>query len=344
MADQDAKRNVPDEIDGQRRTYKGLSLGTALICIGTVLLLNTLDVLDWGVWFDLVKLWPLFLISVGLRMVFADTSLHPLSLLGPLLLVCGTIAVAVTYSHGTSRPALGPLEGTSLELDCPAPPPDTPVQILLRLSDGEIRFVAEPGSASLHSRSTSVPAGTAGLRGGLRYEGRDPRPVCGDKGALRVGRPGGTPLHMVLPFHGGRDRWDAHLFSPSPVDLSLKLTAATAQIDLRAFVLHDVDLETAATSVTLRLGRPRGRVPVRVEGGAVNLEILVPGGTCYTLRRDKALTVLDADDLREPVRRRRRISSTACRSSAPSGDDPHYEFTLELPLSRVSVETDPSGS
>ncbi len=49
---------------------RNYSWGSFLIFIGIVLLLNTLDVLPWNVWTEIIKFWPLFLIIGGLSIIF----------------------------------------------------------------------------------------------------------------------------------------------------------------------------------------------------------------------------------------------------------------------------------
>lgn len=65
------------------RFFKGL----VIILVGIILLLNNLSILEWSVWFNLLKLWPLLLISLGISFIFRTR----LSWLGPLLLLLGVI-------------------------------------------------------------------------------------------------------------------------------------------------------------------------------------------------------------------------------------------------------------
>ena len=61
--------------------------GLVIILIGVILLLNNLNILEWSIWFNLLKLWPLLLISLGISFIFR----RRLSWLGPLLLLLGVI-------------------------------------------------------------------------------------------------------------------------------------------------------------------------------------------------------------------------------------------------------------
>lgn len=61
--------------------------GLVLILIGVIFILNNLNILDWHVWVNIIKLWPLLLISLGIGFIFR----RRLSWLGPLLILIGII-------------------------------------------------------------------------------------------------------------------------------------------------------------------------------------------------------------------------------------------------------------
>lgn len=68
--------------------------GLVIILIGVILLLNNLNLMDWSIWFNIFKLWPLLLISIGISLIFK----RRLSWLGPLLLLLGVIfAIGTSY-------------------------------------------------------------------------------------------------------------------------------------------------------------------------------------------------------------------------------------------------------
>lgn len=47
-----------------------ITTGFALVILGILLLLNTLGFLNWAVWPYLLRWWPVFLIALGLELVF----------------------------------------------------------------------------------------------------------------------------------------------------------------------------------------------------------------------------------------------------------------------------------
>ncbi|MGB6370073.1 MAG: toast rack family protein [Atribacterota bacterium] len=69
--------------------------GLTFLLIGTILLANTLEILDWSVWLNLLKLWPLLIVSLGLSLIFRGRSL---SFMGPLIIFLGIIVgVGASY-------------------------------------------------------------------------------------------------------------------------------------------------------------------------------------------------------------------------------------------------------
>src|SRR2546425_94402 len=61
--------------------------GFYLLGFGTFLLLTTQDVLPWSFWGDVLAYWPVFLVAIGIRLVFERSPAPALVLLGPILVL-----------------------------------------------------------------------------------------------------------------------------------------------------------------------------------------------------------------------------------------------------------------
>jgi hypothetical protein len=61
--------------------------GLAIILVGVILLLNNLSILEWSVWYNILRLWPLLLVSLGISLIFR----RRLSWLAPLVILIGII-------------------------------------------------------------------------------------------------------------------------------------------------------------------------------------------------------------------------------------------------------------
>ncbi|HNR65342.1 MAG TPA: DUF5668 domain-containing protein [Atribacterota bacterium] len=69
--------------------------GFLIILIGVILLLNNLNILEWTVWPNILKLWPLLLISLGISLIFRKR----LSWLAPLVILLGIIyGISASYT------------------------------------------------------------------------------------------------------------------------------------------------------------------------------------------------------------------------------------------------------
>ncbi len=320
-----------DRLSARRRAYRGISLGTTFICTGVILLLNTYGLVSWGVWLDLIRLWPVFLIGIGLRLLLVPTRLHPLALLGPVIVIsAATWAVMVNYDTG------GPADDVwgdrpAVDLTCAAPSPGDAVRLDARFAGGDLLIRAEPPAG---------PEPAPGFAGAFRYEGDEPEIRCGSTGNLSIEyEDRRRRFHIVSPFGRWGNRWDASLVTSSPVDVGLDLAASTAELDLAAMNLRSLHLEAAVTSLTLRLGEPRGRVVMNVDGAMTSLTLVMPKGTCYRVNRDRALNLIGADDARGRVRGARRVVSKDCMAE----DGPSYDITYDLPFSIVEIETETDG-
>lgn len=317
----------------RNETYRRVSGGTFLICIGGVLLLNTLDWLGWGVWFELLRLWPVLLISLGLRLLFVNTPLHFLSLAGPALVLLTTVAVVAGYDEREQSWTNGFEEEGTLSVECAPAPRGGSNDLDLGFATGSLRLVSisSPGEETREDR----PAGWGGR---LRYTGKTPSRSCPGGGALRVGGEGITDsIRFIVPFRDDRRRWDLSLSSGLPVDVRADLVAADAHLDLRAFEVDDLDLEVRGSDLVVLLPAPGKDVKIDIEGALSRVRLELPPGTCYEVTRRKRLNILNTDDVANRPRRARHVKSDSCRGLDP--DQHRYRFSFGLPLSVVSVET-----
>ena len=52
------------------RRLRGAILPLAFIVAGVLLLLNTLDLIDWAIWPRLARLWPIVVIGFGVQLLW----------------------------------------------------------------------------------------------------------------------------------------------------------------------------------------------------------------------------------------------------------------------------------
>src|SRR5512147_1047898 len=86
--------------------------GIQLAGIAVFLLLNTMGYLPWSFWLDAIALWPLLVMSAGIRIAFEKTGARWVVLAGPVLVLGGLTWVA--SGARPERPA-GPMKPQTAE-------------------------------------------------------------------------------------------------------------------------------------------------------------------------------------------------------------------------------------
>jgi hypothetical protein len=139
-----------------------------------------------------------------------------------------------------------------------------------------------------------------------------------------------------------RDRFSLH---PPTVDLRLNRLIpwemdARGDVfsffaDLTAIDLRGVSVRGAARDVVLQLGAPRGRVPLRVTGGARRFDLRLPVGTSASvhLRREPTSSHIEGQAMR------RRNGSRSVVIGAGDDARDHYKIELLGDGDRVTVTT-----
>ncbi|MGB2983625.1 MAG: DUF5668 domain-containing protein [Candidatus Bipolaricaulia bacterium] len=59
-----------------RRPMAGLLIPLILVCVGAVLLLNTLGILPWRSWSEIGRYWPVLVIGFGLAILSRNLRLR----------------------------------------------------------------------------------------------------------------------------------------------------------------------------------------------------------------------------------------------------------------------------
>jgi hypothetical protein len=147
---------------------------------------------------------------------------------------------------------------------------------------------------------------------------------------------------VLFPVVDAGARWELRLRAAQPVALRAELAAASGEMDLRSFILDRAEIKAAASSLTLRLPPPQGRVPIRIDGAVSNLRLTAPEGVCVTVSREWMLNVLEFDEGEGAGRHRRDLSSVECGRAG--ADASRYEVRYHLPLSSVSIERERPGA
>jgi hypothetical protein len=234
--------------------------GIQLAGIAVFLLLNTTGYLPWSFWLDAIALWPLLVMSAGIRIAFDKTRARWLVLAGPALVLGGLTWVA--SGARPERPA-GPMQPEVAE----RPPGIDRVEVETKLLGARLRLTAAndvapgrlvDGGSNADRESAHLETEADGTTARVRVNGDH-------KGVVFLPRP--------------RERWDLRL----PAELPLRLKVAGAgiggDVDLTAGTVEGLQTEGVFIGVDARLPAPRQDTEIRMNGVFNSLSLVVPEGT-----------------------------------------------------------------
>ncbi len=299
--------------------------GLVTITVGGILLANTTSYLPWDVWWEIVQLWPVLLISAGLGILGRATHQTWVRALGTaVVLLAFAYAVSVSYSATAPRWAGAPA-GESFSFTQPVATGDE-ASLTLDAGVGEIAV-----------------DGTLGRR--VAIEGVSPfgppsfvSESSGGTTAVAFELTSGT--NFVTYPGAPTARVEAHLSQSVPWDVALNTGVSSLEADLSDVQVGSLDLKTGVSSSTLKMGDPppgpeEGRVTVR--SGVSSVKVLVPSSAEVRVESDSGLTSHQIDASMESLGGRR--WETPGFSAAQQAGEPVWIISASSGLGSVAVST-----
>lgn len=291
--------------------------GLTFLLIGGILLANTLEVLEWSVWSNLFKLWPLLVISLGLSLIFRGRSL---SFLGPLIIFLGIIAgvgasyVGISFEgemvkelKTLSREIVIEVEKvpeteTALETEV-IPDTETALETeeVLEIKVLEIKEYPEIERASI-KLNLDVGKLVLGESTPLLYE-------CISQYRFKEFEPFEKFSHTekeadILIYHSPvtrkvissniKNNWELKLNNQIIYDLSVETGAIDVDCNLSDFKVEKLYIESGASNINLVL--PQYNSKIIIDTGVSNINIAIPKNVGATVNIDSGIAVKDLDD------------------------------------------------
>lgn len=254
---------------GLESLIKGHGMGgpLLLIALGGVFLWNNFVSSEWNAWELLARLWPVFIIAIGVDIIFGKRSTIG-SVLGVVLIIA--IVGGVLFFVGVSSPMV--TDTISYEL-------------------GDVTYVEasiSPGVGSLYV--SALPEGYNVVEGTLRRGESETLTksytVRGNKGVLRLGFEE-EGFHFIS-FGGDHRKWDLKLTPNVPLDLSIDTGVGEQTLDLGQLTLKQLEINMGVGQTKLEL--PSGTYSVSIDGGVGELEVTLPRGVEVRMVTDSGLT------------------------------------------------------
>jgi hypothetical protein len=248
-----------------------------LILIGVILLLNVLGVLEWSIWWSILRLWPVLLIAAGLELLLGRWKWG--SLLSTILVVAVVAAALWLTSAGVTTSGL------------------ITEQIRQPLGDATRADVSiDPGVGTLRleaaSESANLVEGTVLL--GKGEELQEDFSQQGDTATYTLG----TKTTSWNAFPGGFDDarvWELGLSPGASLSLSTDMGVGDTDLDLTGLVMEELDAGTGMGRVKVVLPAT-GQFEAKLSQGIGVVEIVIPEGMAVRIETDTGLVVRQLPD------------------------------------------------
>ncbi len=250
-----------------------------LIAVGVILLLNTLSILDWSIWWRLLRLWPVLLIAAGLDLLLGRVSIWGSLLAALLVLAVLAGALWLTLDGDLAR------SGLQAQQIRQALGEATQAEVRIEPGVGILRLEALPESADLVQ-------GTIHLSRGEEIA----EDVTASGGQTRYGlRTLNTSWATSLGDWNAERIWDLGLTPGASLDLATILAVGEARLDLSDLEIRDVQVEMGLGRIELILP-VEGRFQARLESGVGQVVIRVPQGMALQIGGDLGLVIREVPE------------------------------------------------
>lgn len=302
-----------------RWSVRYLGEGLSTIAIGLVLLGQMIGYLQWNVWLNVLRLWPLLLVSLGLEMIGKAVRNEFVRMLGNLVIIAGLAygALVMTQTAGAAFPFVAAAESEPFSLSAS--------------NDGD----AQRGQATIEGG-----VGTLTVKGGSQLvtaEGTTPFDptfdvVAGKRAEVRVGIGEG----VWIPSEPDA-RLNVTLDEGVEWELEVNAGVSSYDIDLRDLKVGALVMSAGVSDGDLTLGKLEGDDPVTatIEAGVSLLTIRVPRDAAARVTVGGGLTGVDAvgewDSSRDGDAR-------IYESTGFTADGAYWDIRIAAGISRINVE------
>ncbi len=288
--------------------------GILLVFVGTILLLQTLDVLPWGLWGTLWRFWPVLIIIVGVGILLRRynvwlVSLLVLAILGACLGIAiwqqGTFPLSEITTRSYSK-SLGNLEYIQIEMDFTA---------------GSAIIDSLPSSsANLIEADFTVKNGQESMK--VTFQRED------NQGKLSLN----TEQHNQQIWRETGIKWTVNLTRNIPLTINVRSAASNLNFDLDKLKVVELRLDIDAGNCQVTMPSSAGITRAYIEVDATNLEVIIPKGVAAKIWADADLTAFYVDTSRFSKRGDYYISQDF--ESAEN----QVEIVIDCDVSRVQVK------
>lgn len=294
-----------------------LRTGIIFIGLGVSLLLYNLDRLDGDYFGNLIELWPILLIAIGIEVLARHSERRMLGYLSPVL-IAGTFVYAGVREGGSwdsFRTSFGPHDSDRMQTTERHFKVDSPVS--------QARYFVDLNSGKLHIASGGDDLG----RGTFKSRGKVRTSISDDEGVavVRVRQSGAS--------RDGDAEFDMFLAPNLPLTLDLKAYDAEVELQAEDLSVQTLFLELARGAAQLNLGRELDSVWAHLSVGSATLTVRMPAEAGLRLEGNELPDEMEAGGVT--------LTRSDSGLETPGFSDARmrFIFDLEQPVGDLKIET-----
>lgn len=304
-------------------SIKTLTEGLSTIAVGSILLGQMLGYLAWDVWLNILSLWPLLIVSLGLELVGKGIRSEWVRALGNIVVIGGLAYGALVMTGTGGWPIMFMPRGESEPFS---------------LSASDASGVSE-GAARVEGGVGSLTVGRGD--GLVTADGRSPfEPVFdvdvdGREADITVG----LGEHSWGPLESDTEL-DVTLSGDVAWDLDVSAGVTEYDLDLSGLVLRSLVLDAGVSDGTVTLGESdagdaEGAIPVEIESGVSALRIRVPKGDNVRVTIQEGLTGVD---MRGAWDRVENEDPSVYESERFEDDASYWDIEIQAGIGGITIE------
>ncbi|MDI6816768.1 MAG: hypothetical protein QME41_06215 [Actinomycetota bacterium] len=252
----------------------GILIGT----IGVVLLYNTLGIVPYHFWLELIALWPVLIIALGFSILGGVTRNRIIAAL-PTLIIIATLLFALFYMDGPLRPRI---ELTSVNKSRDAISGVKTGEATIDFAVGELDIGSTGMLYDLNAREFGDERGPQ-----IDFSRTD------DKVEIEL------KARDDVRFYKWDEQRAWNLMLSKDIDWRLKVDAGVSDsdLDLSELDVSSVEIDGGVGSIRVRIGDRSERVDAKIDTGVSECRIMVPKSSGVRLSLDRGLSAVDFRDI-----------------------------------------------
>lgn len=285
-------REVHHYHNDDERIEKRLTGALSLITIGIVLFLNTTGNLDWSVWWEFIKFWPVFIISAGIQLIlsFSRPTKIIAEVIGFLLFVMMMFFAAINTNSGifANTNIKVPQSGgffpfISVNTDNSAASVQNEQVLASEYNGAKSQYITidqEVGELSLNVNTDNIVLFSADVKSASKNDGFDLNKKLSDS-ELRLSL---TTSHKANWFMNSfSPKYNYQVTNALPVEkLALEVGAGKGTVNLdNALQVSELKAKTGAGELVINVSKSAVPTTMNLEVGAGNMLVNIDENVAY---------------------------------------------------------------